>query len=175
MKLTVTFALIGGALVFSVGVPGAANATCPLPAWSSTTPSLNQTHVFCGEISNKGDVKGYHSEVIVPPKAGNTVVSVVGQKSVNGDIFAGYPKFSNGKSKYSTFFPKSCTQAQIIASALYVASTGSPAHDWGVVGLSAPATGGSTYCLNQGAAFPMKVDPKKDKAGQLILNTAFPL
>lgn len=175
MKLTVTLALAGGALVLSLGAPMAAQAACPLPVWSSTTPPLNQTHVFCGEIAGSGKVTGYHSEMVVPPKAGNTVVSVSGQTFVSGDIYYGYPKFSNGVTKYSTFFPKTCSQAQIITSALYVASTGSPASDWGVIGPSAPSTGGSTYCLNKGAAFPMKVDPKTDSKGKTYLNTAFPL
>lgn len=173
MKLMVTLALVGGALAFSFG--GTAQAACPVAAWSSTTPPLNQIHVFCGEIANTGDVKGYHSETIVPPKAGNTVISVSGQMTVNGDIMSGYPKFSNNKSKYSTFFPRACTQTQIINSALYVAANGSPASDWGVIGLSAPPMGGANYCLNRGVAFPMKVDPKKDKAGKAFLNTAFPM
>lgn len=175
MKLTVSLALIGGALALSLGAPVAAQAACSVPAWSSTTPPLSQTHVFCGEIASNGDVKGYHSETVVPPKAGNTVVSVSGQKILNGDIYSGYPKFSNGKSKYSTFFPKACSQTQIVNSALYVAANGSPASDWGVVGPSAPPSGGSSYCLNKGAAFPMKVDPKKDSKGKTYLNTAFPL
>lgn len=173
MKLTGTLVLIGGALALSFGTT--AQAACSVAAWSATTPPLNQVHVFCGEIAKNGDVKGYHSEVIVPPKAGNTVISVSGQTVVNGDILAGYPKFSNNRSKYSTFFPKACSQKQIINSALYVAASGSPASDWGVVGLSAPSSGGATYCLNKGAAFPMKVDPKKDSKGNSYLNTAFPM
>lgn len=178
MKLMVSAALTGGILALFLGGAGEAQAACPLPAWTTTVPPVNLTHIFCGEIigSNPGSIKGYHSERLVPPHTGNTVVSIGPKKMLNGSIYSAYPVFSNGLSKYSTFFPLTCTQLQIVNSALYVYSSGAVGTGGGKVGQSAPSQvgGGHQYCLNNGAPFPMQIYTVF-ASGQTRINTAFPL
>ncbi len=167
-------ATLGLAVLISVAVSGGAQAACALPTWSGGSVPVNQEHVFCGEISG-GSPKGYHSATVIPPAVGKTVVSLSNIVPLSNGIYNATAKFSNGSSKLSTFFPNACTQAQIVTSVQYAyAHNGGPVQPWGVSGMSAPPTGGASYCLNS-ANQPFEIRMGTIGSGSsLKINTAFP-
>lgn len=152
---------------------GTAWAQCPIAQWSNTVPAINQLHIFCGEISNNGVPKGYHSKVYAPP---TDVVTAVqdGPVSASG-VYDGQVSFVNHTSKFSTFFPNACTQAQILASVVYANANRrvpQPAVPWGFVGPSAPAQGGAQYCLGaNGTPIDIRFAVLPNSTN---INTAFP-
>ena len=162
-------ALALAALATAGRVEAAPDCNASGELWSSTTPAVNERHIFCGEIAGS-KVKGYHSKVVLP----SDVVTGVGTAtSLGNGIYNATVTFSNSKTKLSTFFPDACTADQIVASAVYAAghSTGS-ASPWGYYGPSAPSSSpGTTYCLNSAsAAFQIRYALDTDSD----VNTAFP-
>ncbi len=163
------------ALVAGLGY-GSAAAACGLPAWSATVPPVNQEHIFCGEIAAGGAVKGYHSATVVPPGAGQTVTGIAGiAPRPTPGLYDARATFRNGATKFSTFFPNGCSQAQIVTSVLYAYShNGGPVAPWGISGMSAPPTGGAIYCLDAtGQPFEIRMGTL-GAGGGLRINTAFP-
>ncbi|KJV09659.1 hypothetical protein VZ95_10075 [Elstera litoralis] len=164
---------LGLVVLFTVAASGA-QAACSLPTWSGGSVPVNQEHVFCGEITG-GTPKGYHSATVIPPAAGKTVVSISGIAPISNGLYNATPRFSNGSTKLSTFFPNACTQAQIVTSVQYAyAHNGGPVAPWGISGMSAPPTGGAAYCLNSaGQAFEIRMGTI-GSGSSLKINTAFP-
>ncbi|WP_395824892.1 EndoU domain-containing protein [Elstera sp.] len=169
------FGLSLGLVVFiGMAASGGAQAACSLPTWSGGPVPVNQEHVFCGEITG-GTPKGYHSATVIPPATGKTVVSISGIAPIRNGLYNATPRFSNGSTKFSTFFPNACTQAQIVTSVQYAyAHNGGPVAPWGVSGMSAPPTGGGAYCLDSaGQPFEIRMGTLGSGSG-LKINTAFP-
>jgi hypothetical protein len=166
---------LGLAVLVTMAAGGGAKAACSLPTWSGGSVPVNQEHVFCGEITG-GTPKGYHSATVIPPAAGKTVVSISGIAPIRNGIYNATPRFSNGSTKLSTFFPNACTQAQIVTSVqyAYAHNGGQGTLPWGVSGMSAPPTGGAAYCLNSaGQPFEIRMGTIGSGSG-LKINTAFP-
>lgn len=158
-----------------------AQVTCPSdPHWLETTPPINADHIFCGEIkSNKA--KGFHSRPggINPATVENFVVTQ--QANANG-VYAGTLTLvnSNGSnpSKFSSIFPDSCTEAQVVQSVLYAhANTEScpaGAPRWASCGMNRPATDdGAGYCIGDDANSRFTIAFATLNNGNI--NTAFPL
>lgn len=171
--------IVGLSLGLAVGVglvaSSAAQAACSLPTWSGGSVPVNQEHVFCGEISG-GTPKGYHSATVVPPAVGKTVVSISNIAPLSNGIYNATAKFSNNSTKLSTFFPNACSQSQIVTSVqyAYAHNGGQGSLPWGVSGMSAPPTGGASYCLNS-AGQPFEIRMGTIGSGSsLKINTAFP-
>ncbi|NYE59925.1 hypothetical protein FHW58_001077 [Duganella sp. 1224] len=152
---------------------GTASAQCPIAQWTGGVPNINQLHIFCGEIAGNGDPKGYHSKVYLPP---TNVVAFTGPAApVANGIYTSQVYFNNLTDKFSTFFPDSCNQAQILASVRYafanpIALPGAGTVGWGV-GPSAPAAPGGLYCRGTNG------NPFNIRLGILAngnINTAFP-
>lgn len=153
-------------------LPGMAHAfDCNGPRFSGPSPQINLVHIFCGEIRN-GKPDGYHSELIHPTP------SVLGTRDPrpvrNGrGLYNATVLFSNGATKFSTFYPRTCSQAQIEASIRYAAAQPPQPKpgSWGFVAPSAPREGGMAYCTgSDGRPFTIRYAtlPRGD------INTAFP-
>ncbi len=138
--------------------------------WSKTKPSVNLTHVFCGE-SHHGKNKGFHSTYLM--ETSPIVSGIRDKKSLGGGLYSARVKFNNGNTKFSTFFPNHCNLATILRSIIYASSHSTGKHrQWGVLGQSAPKAMEKGYCLlNNGKPFTIRMGLTRQKTG---VNTAFP-
>lgn len=89
--------------------------------WSNTTPAINLEHVFSGEINRKGKPVGFHARPQGHSPQGAKVIRVkdgpnkVGVYTATIEIADG----SKWKSKFSSFFPDSLSQEQVIDAILH--------------------------------------------------------
>ncbi|APQ10379.1 hypothetical protein BJP27_02240 [Pseudomonas oryzihabitans] len=166
---------------------------------SRTNPSINQRHIFCGEINVSGNATGFHAQ---PgghsPTIGAAAGSPVAADITGGSAYIVQPGTAHpGPYRYkanvrirnaggafipklspSTFFPNDCSKDQIIASIRYayqhpyksVTPTGSDFN-----GPSAPYVSATDYCLGENG-YPFTVGGFLNQIGGVwILNSAFPI
>lgn len=141
--------------------------------WSATEPSINLRHVFCGDINRRGRVVGFHATLAVGQPGVPVIVEGSVEPSVSTGVFTADIRFPDGRTKFSTFFPEPCSEAQIVASILHAASRSQPTEPWGFVGPSAPNDGDMAgYCLDDSAPFPIRIGTLGEENDRI--NTAFP-
>lgn len=149
----------------------AALADCRHPgfAWSEGEPPINRRHVFCGEVRD-GEPKGFHSTALRPTT--DLIVAIDARGSGRDGIYQAIAQFSNGRRKFSTFFPDRCTVAEVTRSIAHAAAHPARRHPvWGEIGPSAPADAAPGYCLDdRGRVFEIRFS--RQKSGRI--NTAFP-
>ena len=86
--------------------------------WSDTTPALNLTHIFKGEINRKGKPTGFHYESSNPTAFSARIKEILSSPNKYGvytaivEIFD--PKTNQWKSKFSSLFPKTLSKASVI-------------------------------------------------------------
>ena len=113
------------ALTGSAQVQSSAPATTANPApakrsklahWSSTEPEINLWHVFAGEINRKGKPTGFHARPGGQDPANARVVSIKDRPNRLGVYTASVEVRDGGawKSKFSSFFPDSLSQQEVI-------------------------------------------------------------
>jgi len=92
-----------------------------LPHWSGTSPEINLWHVFEGEINRKGKPTGFHSRPGGEDPANARVVSVRDRPNKAGVYTANIELRDGGqwKSKFSSFFPDSLSQQEVVDVILY--------------------------------------------------------
>ena len=143
--------------------------------WSATDPSINLRHVFCGDTNRRGRAVGFHAILALgqPGVPALILDSIEPDGRDRTETFTADIRFPDGQTKFSTFFPEACSEAEIIASILYAQERAEPTEPWGFVGPSAPGAGGDGgYCLADGAPFPVRFGTLDDGTGRI--NTAFP-
>lgn len=175
---TTILSLLAGAAFSTLPLTEAlAQSDCTaLSHWSQTTPPVNQEHIFCGEwdkVNNK--IKGFHSR---PKGKSPATIKVKVTESPNQQGIYGISwnyLDSPGLTKYSTMFPDSCTQPQILLSILYAAQhsqtcpAGAPS--WAQCGPNQPSNPEVGYCAaDDGSTFIIAAAFLGKK-----INTAFPL
>lgn len=158
--------------------PVQAQVNCQsLPHWSSTSPTINLHHVFCGEFKN-GRPKGFHSR----PSGTNpaTIANLRITQAANAQGIYGARWAYRGHAdlpKFSTFFPDRCNTNQVLQSIAYAANHLSACPDgapsWARCGANQPSGGNTTrYCTaNNGSNFAIALGLLNDGR----VNTAFPL
>lgn len=128
--------------------------------WSNTTPAINLAHVFHGEINRKGKPVGFHSRPNGSSPKGAKVVRVKDGPNKHG-VYTATIEIADGsrwKSKFSSFFPDSLTQEQVVEAILhaYNKSNNPKKQPWrGPSGLGFDIQG---YTLSKGdinTAFPI--------------------
>jgi len=90
--------------------------TAKLPHWSDTDPEINLWHVFEGEINRKGKPTGFHARPGGQDPANARVVSIKDKPNKAG-VYTANIEVRDGrqwKSKFSSFFPDSLSQQQVI-------------------------------------------------------------
>ena len=126
--------------------------------WSSTTPEINLWHVFDGEINRKNNPTGYHSRPGGIDAANARLVSIKDKPNQAG-VYTAEIEIRDGdrwKPKFSSFFPDSLSQQEVIKAILHAYSKSSKQQQWeGPSGLGFTIQG---YTTNRGG-----------------INTAFPL
>lgn len=144
---------------------------CAGPRFRGPSPQINLVHVFCGEIRNgKGD--GYHSEIVHPTPS---VAGIRDLQKMRGDrgLYNATVEFRNGMNKFSSFYPRSCSEAQIEASIRFAAAQPimPKPRSWGFIAASAPPQGGAAFCTGTDGK-PFVIRYATLKRGDI--NTAFP-
>lgn len=128
--------------------------------WSDTRPAINMHHVFEGEINRKGKPVGYHSRPGGKDPSGARVVSVRDQPNSKG-VYTANIEVRDGnqwKQKFSSFFPDSMSQQQVVDAILHAYNNSSDKNKqpWqGPSGLGFDIQG---YTLSKGdinTAFPV--------------------
>jgi hypothetical protein len=91
-------------------------------AWSTTSPAVNETHLFEGYINRKGDPVGYHSRPGGRDPATARVVSVVDPPNKVG-VYTAMVEIHAPKgrwlSKQSTLFPDNMSRKEVIQAVLH--------------------------------------------------------
>lgn len=139
-----------------------AAGTDPGAHWSNTSPKVNLWHVFEGEINRKGKPVGYHSRPNGQDPVNARVASVKSGPNRAGVYTANIEIRDKQQwlSKFSSFFPDSMSQDDVIAAILhaYNNSSNPDKQPWsGPSGLGFDIQG---YTLSKGdinTAFPVFV------------------
>ena len=91
--------------------------------WSETTPSLNLTHIFEGEINRHGKPVGFH---VAPkePMGANARIKKILSKPNKAGVYTAIVEIYDArenrwKEKFSSFFPDDFSRQQIIDSILF--------------------------------------------------------
>lgn len=126
--------------------------------WSSTNPEINLWHVFEGEINRSGKPTGYHSRPGGVDAANARLVSIKDKPNRVG-IYTATVEVRDGdrwKSKFSSFFPDSMSQQDVIDAVLHAFNKSNKQQKWeGPSGLGFNIQG---YTTNRGGintAFPV--------------------
>jgi hypothetical protein len=158
-------------VMFLLVANGAHAFDCAGPRFRGPAPQINLVHVFCGEI-RQGKVDGYHTELMHPTPS---VTGVRDSQPMRGGrgLYNGTVLFTNGMTKFSSFYPRSCSEAQIEASIRFAVSQPRVAktRGWGFVAPSAPPSGGASYCTGTDGK-PFVIRYATLSRGDI--NTAFP-
>lgn len=86
--------------------------------WSDTTPPVNLTHLFAGEINRRGKPVGFHSRPGGMDPVGSGVARVVDQPNRSGVYTAVVWIGRRNRTKFSTFYPDRLTRAKVIEAVL---------------------------------------------------------
>jgi len=166
-------------LIILAGSVGSEMDCAGISHWSKTDPPVNQQHVFCGEWNKrKNRPAGFHSRPTGDnPATVDTlkVTQIPDEKGLYGVrwSYAGHPE----REKFSSMFPDTCSQGQVLKSIVYAANHPEPcpagAPRWAKCGPSKPTGGSQDYCQasdnsNITIAFARLRNSNK-------INTAFPL
>ncbi len=153
-------------------LPGAAQAfDCAGPRFQGSDPKINLVHIFCGEI-RRGKPDGYHTELVQPTPSVQGVRDPRPVRNGRG-LYNATVLFANGMTKFSTFYPRTCTEAQIVASIRYAVQQPEQPKpgSWGNIAPSAPPQGGAAYCTGTDGR-PFTIRYARLSRGDV--NTAFP-
>ena len=86
--------------------------------WSDTTPQLNLSHIFDGEINRRGRPVGFHARIDNKDPAYSRVKKIINGPNKSGVYTALVEIFDHKskvwKEKFSSFFPAALTRKQIM-------------------------------------------------------------
>ena len=86
--------------------------------WSTTSPPINLTHIFEGEINRKGKATGFHHESQKPSAFSPRIKELLSAPNKYGAYTAIVEIFDPGtaqwKTKFSSLFPKTLSKASVI-------------------------------------------------------------
>lgn len=98
----------------------AQHSNADMPKWSDTNPNINLWHVFEGEINRRGKPVGFHSRPGGQDPANARVRSVKNSPN-NAGVYTASIEIRDGdqwKEKFSSFFPDSMSQDDVITAVL---------------------------------------------------------
>ena len=89
--------------------------------WSRTSPAVNETHLFQGEINKRGKPVGFHSRPGGRDPQTARLVQIVERPNRRG-VYTAEVEIRNGEGRWfrkrSTFFPNGMDRAAVIAAVL---------------------------------------------------------
>jgi hypothetical protein len=90
--------------------------------WSRTSPPVNETHIFQGEINRRGKPVGFHARPGGRDPQGARVVRIVDGPDRRG-VYVAEIEIRNGEGRWlrkrSTFYPDSMDRAAVIQAVLH--------------------------------------------------------
>ena len=98
----------------------------PAEAWSRTSPPVNLTHIFEGEINRRGKPVGFHSRPGGRDPADARVVRIVDRPNRAG-VYTAEVEIRSGSrwlSKRSTFYPDRMDRAAVVQAVLHAFANG---------------------------------------------------
>lgn len=114
-----TFALL--TLLLLPGPAFPRSSSRPVEEWSRTSPPINLTHVFEGEINKRGKPVGFHSRPGGRDPAGARVVRIVDRPNRAG-VYTAEVEIRSGErwlAKRSTFYPDRLDRAAVVQAILH--------------------------------------------------------
>jgi len=120
MKLRSLLALILGIILLTGGVFARSIARSNREDWSRTSPPVNLTHIFEGQINKRGKPVGFHSRPGGRDPENARVVRVVDRPNPAGVYTAEVEIRSGGRwlEKRSTFYPDRMDRAAVVQAIL---------------------------------------------------------
>lgn len=89
--------------------------------WSRTSPAINETHLFLGEINKRGKPVGFHSRPGGRDPQGARVARIVDPPNRRG-VYTAEVEIRNGEGRWlrkrSTFFPDGMDRGAVLAAVL---------------------------------------------------------
>jgi hypothetical protein len=90
--------------------------------WSATRPSINETHLFEGEINHRGQPTGFHSRPGGKDPSGARLVRVIDRPNQDG-VYTAEVEIRNASgnwlSKRSTLYPDRLSRQQVLDAVLH--------------------------------------------------------
>lgn len=87
--------------------------------WSNTTPSINKTHVFHGELNSKGKPVGFHSRPGGKDPVDAGVIRIIDNPNRAGVYTAAVWIRKTNKTKFSSFFPDKMSREEVLEAILH--------------------------------------------------------
>ena len=91
--------------------------------WSKTTPEINLGHIFQGAINSRGRPTGFHSRPDGKDPRTARLIKIKGRPNRSGVYTAEIEVYDSRakkwKKKFSTLFPDSMSQKQVVKTILY--------------------------------------------------------
>jgi len=125
-KAGLAVALLACLALLYIVVPLVSSDVPARSSWSDTTPSLNLTHIFDGEINRHGKPVGFHVAPKDPMGAKSRIKQILSGPNRAGiytaivEIYD--PATGRWKEKFSSFYPDDFSRQQIIDSILFAHS-----------------------------------------------------
>ncbi|MEN8213263.1 MAG: EndoU domain-containing protein [Pseudomonadota bacterium] len=145
-------------------VLGSGTASAGKKLWTKTSPAVNATHIFIGEINRRGKPTGFHAKTKGQTPKDAKIIAVKSRPNQAGVYTAQvgiYDKRSRQwKQKFSTMYPDDMEPAEIVKAVLHAYSNRKPgkSQPWrGPSGHGFPIEG---YLLNDGrinTAYPIYI------------------
>ncbi|MDF2367991.1 EndoU domain-containing protein [Sneathiella sp.] len=125
-KVGVTVALLGCLAFLYIVVPLLSNEAPARGFWTETSPSLNLTHIFDGEINRHGKPVGFHVAPKEPMGATSRIKHILSGPNHAGVYTAMVEIYDSDdrrwKEKFSSFFPDDFSRQQVVDSILFAHS-----------------------------------------------------
>lgn len=183
------FLLCGGAVSYQAHADSvmSGGGSCPrardLAAETDNSPTVDIAHIFCGAINSRGKPVGYHHRQTGKGATTASIGQITRKNQATGVYMAKGIKVWNGerwllKKGLSSFFPDSCTAAQVFRSIRFASSHIAYRYRNGKwSGQSAPShtqTGvQNQYCLGEDESI-LTIQGYFQKGGRAVA-TAWPL
>lgn len=114
------FAALLPLLLLAGGPVAAFDCTTPGPVWSETSPPVNLSHLFCGEVNRRGEAVGYHA-TLGRRSEGEARIARLLQPPDDKGIYVALACRDEARArrcKRSTFFPDSLDAEAVLAAVL---------------------------------------------------------
>jgi hypothetical protein len=110
-------------LAFLLLLPGSIPEAEGKSKWSKTTPEINLSHIFHGEINRRGKPTGFHARPLGKSPRTARIFKKMSRPNKAG-IYTARVKIWDGrkkiwKKKFSSFFPDNMSRKEVIKAILY--------------------------------------------------------
>lgn len=91
--------------------------------WTKTSPAINVTHIFKGEINRRGKPTGLHAKFNNKLPKSSKIIRIKGKPNAAGvytaDVAINDPKSDEWKRKFSSMFPDKLSAKEVLTAILH--------------------------------------------------------